>query len=248
MALQEELEHQGNILFRYRSFLPVIILISGLVIYSHKEAIGQKEIANLHGNWYEYICFLISVAGLVIRVYIIGYTPKNTSGRNINEQVAGELNTTGLYSICRHPLYAGNLFMWMGLAMMTESFAFILIFCLTFWLYYERIMFAEEQFLRNKFGDTYLLWTKKTPTFIPNLKNWKKSQIKFSVKKVLRQEKTGPLALMFVFFIFHLASMFYSNKPFFPDLLFWTIGLLIALLIYLVIKIIETRTTILHDG
>jgi protein-S-isoprenylcysteine O-methyltransferase Ste14 len=109
-------------------------------------------------------------------MYFIGHTPKNTSGRNTKGQIAEELSTTGVYSICRHPLYAGNFLMWLGIAMMTESVAFIVMFCLAFWLYYERIMIAEEQFLRKFFSMAYLIWAEKTPAFIPNLKDWKKAQ------------------------------------------------------------------------
>ena len=246
MALQEELEQQGNTLFRYRGFLPVIILIIGFSIYCYKEANAQND-AVIASNVHEYICFFISLAGLLIRIYIIGHTPKNTSGRNTKEQIAEEVNTTGLYSICRHPLYTGNFLMWLGLAMMTESAAFIVIFCLAFWLYYERIMFAEEQFLRKKFGAPYLLWAKKTPAFIPNLKNWKKSTAKFSFKKIAKQEKTGLLALLLVFFLFKATGLFYSNKPLLPNGQFWVIGLLLSFFLYVIIKVIETRTTILDE-
>ena len=37
MALQEELEKQGNWLFRYRSLLPLIILLLGTVLYLRTE-------------------------------------------------------------------------------------------------------------------------------------------------------------------------------------------------------------------
>ena len=37
MALQEEFESQGNWLFRYRSFLPLIILVIGWMLYLRRE-------------------------------------------------------------------------------------------------------------------------------------------------------------------------------------------------------------------
>ena len=36
-------------------------------------------------------------------------------------------------------------------------------------------MYAEEQFLRNKFGKDYLEWSNKTPAIIPKLANYKKN-------------------------------------------------------------------------
>ena len=48
----------------------------------------------------------------------VGFTPRGTSGRNTKEgQVAESLNTLGMYSMCRHPLYLGNLLMWLGIVM-----------------------------------------------------------------------------------------------------------------------------------
>ena len=93
---------------------------------------------------------------------------KSISGRNtVQGQIADELNTKGLYSIVRNPLYVGNYFLWLGIAMLTCNPWFIAIFTLIFWIYYERIVFAEEEFLRKKFGDAYLEWTVRTPIFIP---------------------------------------------------------------------------------
>ena len=74
----------------------------------------------------------------------------NTSGRNTSEgQVADTINQTGMYSMVRHPLYVGNFIMWLGIALFTASIWFVLLFIAVYWLYYERIMYAEEQFMRR---------------------------------------------------------------------------------------------------
>ena len=62
------------------------------------------------------------------------------------------LNTSGLYSVVRHPLYLGNYLMWLGVALFSRTWWAPVIVSLVFWLYYERIMFAEEEFLRRQFG------------------------------------------------------------------------------------------------
>lgn len=36
-----------------------------------------------------------------------------------------------------------------------------------FWLYYERIIFAEKVYLRRKFKDEYLQWATVAPVFVP---------------------------------------------------------------------------------
>jgi len=66
--------------------------------------------------------------------------------------VASTLNTTGAYSLSRNPLYVGNYFMWAGVAMVTDSAWFVLLFSLAFWIYYERTVFAEEFFIFDGAG------------------------------------------------------------------------------------------------
>src|SRR5690625_7704273 len=108
MALQEEMERQGNWLFRHRSFLPIIPLIIAFVLYVRMKI--NPEIFILEETRYEIVydmfAVLVSIAGLSIRLVTIRFTSKNTSGRNTTQgQVANTLNTTGIYSTVRHHLY-----------------------------------------------------------------------------------------------------------------------------------------------
>src|SRR5690554_7017051 len=124
MPLQEELEKQGVWLFRYRSILPVAILLIGTFLYLRTEIYPETFFLEdtPYELYYESVCLIISLAGLGIRIYTVGHTPQNTSGRNVKGQLADSLNTTGMYSIVRHPLYLGNFFMWLGPALMTGNF------------------------------------------------------------------------------------------------------------------------------
>ncbi|MGJ1361130.1 methyltransferase family protein [Sphingobacterium spiritivorum] len=153
MALKEEFERQGNWLFKYRSYLPIGILMITLLVLVYESLLNKKLV--FCSTTYDIICLGIGIIGLAIRVYTVGYTPKNTSGRNTHQgQVGDTLNKTGIYSIVRHPLYLGNFFMWLGAAMLTANIWFVAAFILFYWIYYERIMFTEEQFLERKFGET----------------------------------------------------------------------------------------------
>ena len=172
MALQEEFEKQGTLLFRYRSFIPAILLAVGIVIWLRSELHpGDLWIkAAPYDGYYLLFCMLVTFFGFAIRIYTVGHTPVNTSGRNAKYQIADTLNTTGIYSTVRHPLYLGNFFMWLGPVLLTGHVWFIIVFCLGYWLYYERIMYSEEQFLRRKFGDVYTSWAEKVPAFVPSFK------------------------------------------------------------------------------
>jgi protein-S-isoprenylcysteine O-methyltransferase Ste14 len=246
MALREEFENQGNFLFKYRGILPLVFLIAGLgalvQTLLQKTGFQDPEIKEI----YRFFALLISIAGLGIRVYAVGHTPKNTSGRNTDGQLADELNTTGIYSTVRHPLYLGNFFMWLGVALLTENVWFIVSFIFLYWVYYERIMYAEESFLIKKFGNIYLDWAKRTPAFIPSFKNHQAPKLTFSWKKILKKEKNGFFAIFLVFFIFQcLQNLINGDKILSLNWLFY--AAIFSGVIYLFLKFIKRTTKLLDE-
>lgn len=248
MALQEEFENQGNWLFKYRSYLPLIILVIGTILYLRAEIYPETSfIKNSYFEiYYETFALIISLLGLFIRVYTVGYSPKNTSGRNTKEgQVADTLNTTGIYSLVRHPLYLGNFLMWLGPAMLTGHLWFIVSFILFYWIYYERIMYSEEQFLRNKFGKVYLEWSKNVPAFIPKINNFKKADLTFSLKKVLKKEKNGFFALFLIFCFLDVSGELIKKETNYNFFLIAMCGL--TGLSYVVLKFLKNKTIILEE-
>ncbi len=247
MPLQEEFESQGNVLFRYRSFIPVTFLLLGLGVHAYNEYTHNCWIEKYETfeYYYEWACLLISLFGLGIRVYTIGHTPARTSGRNTHGQVAEELNQTGIYSTVRHPLYLGNFFMWLGLALLTANLWFILAFIFVYWVYYERIMFAEEQFLRRKFGEEYTTWASRTPAFIPSLKHFAKPKYSFSWRKVLKKEKNGLLGVFAVFAFFYVSGELLESEPI--EFNYLVVGLVVSFILYAVLKIIRTKSSVLEN-
>lgn len=244
MALRNELRTQGDFLFKYRSYLPIVIIIPGIIVYVLNE-LQTGGIDTWQSQAYELGCVLISLLGLLIRVVAIGYSSDNTSGRNTVEgQIAEDVNTTGLYATCRHPLYVGNFLMWLGIAAFTQNFWFIAAFIFLFWLYYERIMYAEEEFLIGKYGDQYLNWAQNTPAFFPRLGRWKKPKNDFSWVKVIRQEKAGILYLFLIFLLLKVIGEYAVNQELMVEPAFW-IAFGAALVWYIVIKILQKTTGLL---
>jgi len=245
MALKDELRSQGNFLFRYRSYLPVIIIVAGLTVFV------QTQLTTEAPSWINYFnisCFAVSALGLIIRIIAVGYSADNTSGRNTSQgQIADEINATGLYSICRHPLYVGNYFMWLGIAMLTLNFWFIIAFTLLYWLYYERIIFAEESYLIDKYGDKYTNYSANIPAFVPTFSKWKTPSNSFSFIKIIRQEKAGILYLFLMFYVFNsISSYLLTEQPCFTDC-YWFWGLVLGILWYIVVKTIQKTTTLLKE-
>lgn len=137
--------------------------------------------------------------------------------------------------------------MWLGVALLIANFWFLITFVLAYWIYYERIMFAEEQFLRSKFGITYMEWANRVPAFIPifNLKKFVKPQFAFSWKKVLKKEKNGLAATFLIFAFFDILGELKEGKVYF-DYTLLASCLLIGLL-YVILKYFKTYTNLLNE-
>lgn len=242
MALIEELNRQGNKLFKYRSNLPIPFALVGLCIYIYDIVILNKIEHSLN---FELFCLGIGFLGLIIRSITLAYTPRGTSGRNTKGQVADELNTKGMYSIMRNPLYLGNFFMWFAIILFIDNHWFSLSYILCFWIYYERIIFAEENFLRAKYGEAYVNWTMKTPIFLPRLSGWETPDLEFSFKNILKREYSGFFALFFTFSLFDLIENYVRYTKWELDT-FWLYALITSGLITLVLKTLKKKTTLLN--
>lgn len=245
MALIHSLENSGNTLFKYRGQIPVILFILAVpvIYFTDYSYIFSEDITYwiLMG-----VAILLSLLGQVIRAIAIGTANKNTSGRNTKEQVAEALNTKGIYSTMRHPLYVGNYFMWIGIVVFTANIWFVLAVSLAFWLYYERIMFAEERFLERKFGKDYLDWSLKVPAFWPSFKNYIPSPISFSMKTILRREYSGVTATIIGFlFVEILRDVFTTGT--FELKIHYIVILAVALFISLFLRTLKHHTKILFE-
>jgi protein-S-isoprenylcysteine O-methyltransferase Ste14 len=240
MGLREELEQQGDWLFRWRSYVPLIVFpVAGLALYCVR--------IDSPGIWhiiYSSICITISVLGLVIRCYTIGHVPGGTSGRNTKTQIANSLNTTGIYSIVRHPLYLGNYLIMFGIVLYIPIAWFAILFSFFYAAYYERIMFREEEFLRSKYGEVFVTWSKRTPAFFPRFKNFVTPSLSFSFVNVLRREYSAFYAMVTMFVILeHLViwrfTLVFSFKT--GWLITWGCGTVI----YLTLRNLKKKTKVL---
>ncbi len=247
MALHTELKAQGDFLFKHRSYLPVGIIIIGIMVFlnslSYFPNINSNQFSNV-----QIVSLCISLFGLLIRCFTIGYSADNTSGRNTKEgQIACTVNRTGIYSVVRHPLYVGNFFMWLGFACLSFNLWFIVAFVLFYWLYYERIMYAEESFLIQTYGKDYTDWSKDTPAFIPKFTKYTASKLSFSWIKIIRQEKAGILNLCLVYFLFNCIGQVYTYGTVGLNDNYWFYLLLIGLAWYIIIKLLQKSTDLLSN-
>lgn len=195
MCLTREMAAQGKWMFRWRSYLPLLflpIVVTAVLATDHPQS----------RRW-ELACLAISFAGILLRCLSVGTVPARTSGRNTLEQVADELNTTGMYSVVRHPLYLANYVVAIGFCLTSYNAWLVIAFSLSFWLYYERIAITEESFLDDKFDDAFRDWAKTTPAFIPDFRLWQTPQLTFSPRTVIRREYSTLMLATSVHFGLH---------------------------------------------
>jgi len=241
MTLEKELARTGHFLFRWRGFLPILLTLPMLAAMQGFK--GSHPLHVPHEGW-AIFSMAISFCGLGIRMGTVGFAPAGTSGRNTRWQRAAALNTTGMYSIVRHPLYLGNAIIWLGVSMFCQTWWLTVIFVLVYWIYYERIMMAEEDFLREEFGDAHLDWASRTPAFIPALRQWRRPDLPFSLRTVLRREYSGFFAIVACFFLLESTRhvVVYGQLVFKPH---WAVLFLAGLLVYATLRTLKKRTRLL---
>jgi len=147
--------------------------------------------------------------------------------------------------VVRNPLYLGNFFVGLAMVLFFRWWWFTLIYLLAFLVYYERIIFAEEAFLREKFGAEYMAWASRTPAFWPRLGQWRRPALPFSFRTVLRREYQSAFVLIMVLFATDVLTNLYMHQEWhFEEMWLWIAP--ISAVLYLIIRYLHKCTTLLH--
>jgi len=252
MQFLQQLEHQGNWLFRYRGTVGVITLPliaaalrwPGLPVSAWSDA--QVDVLDDAG-------LAVSILGLLLRVATVGFVPAATSGRNAREQRAQALNTSGAYSLVRHPLYAANAVILLGFAIGIGSLWFLALLALGYALFIERIVAIEEHFLQAGYGEAHSRWARVTPMFWPRPGLWRAPEMRFSLRTVLRREYNGVMGVALAFFAIELVRDVGMGEESLPDWVRgepqWWIVFAAAVALFVLLRTLKRATRFLHiDG
>ncbi|SHK06488.1 Protein-S-isoprenylcysteine O-methyltransferase Ste14 [Desulfatibacillum alkenivorans DSM 16219] len=240
MALREEMAREGKWLFHRRGHLPLLLLIIVFMGLAHY----RPAVSHAWDQAWEILCLIVAFLGLAVRTGTIGYIPTGTSGRSTSNISASALNTKGMYSIVRNPLYLGNALTWLGVSMLLRQWWVTLLFLTIFRVYYERIIFAEEEFLRKKFGGEFLEWAERTPVFIPCFKNWTPPTQTFSLRRVLRRDYSAFFAVISAFTTMELLCDWKTmGRPEIDPM--WLIIFSTGAIVYLTLRTLKKKTAVL---
>jgi len=149
----------GNFLFRYRNGL--FPLSFGLLFLPGPRLFADPLVAAAAGA-------MVALAGQFIRVTTIGLRYIVRGGRR-GRIYAGDMVTEGVYGLCRNPMYVGNLFIAVGVALASNSLLTLLISMPLVMFAYVMIVAAEEHYLRGKFGAAFDAYCRDVPRWLPRL-------------------------------------------------------------------------------
>ena len=201
--LSRRLADQGLFLFRHRSLFVVFLLPAAALAVLERRAAAPPAEPGL--GWLA-VCLAVSLLGLAVRWAALGSAPPGASTRSLRAPSASRLNATGMYSLCRHPVYLGNLFVLLGFALGLKSWWFVAVALLVYWLLYERVIAAEERFLGERFGVVHRRWAERTPTFWPRPRLWLAPETPFSWRTVFLREYNSPLLIVSIFLLLRMVD------------------------------------------
>jgi len=165
-------------IFNHRDYTPVPLILAALILAQPSAATYVTGLA-------------IAIVGELIRIWGVSYAGAIT--RTTSGPKAPELVVSGPYAFVRNPLYIGNFFIGIGMCIAAWPWMpWMLILVAAFYIFqYGLIISLEEEFLREKFGETYLEYTRHVPRVFPRLRPYRSGQKLIpSLKAALRSERS----------------------------------------------------------
>lgn len=178
----------GSWFFKNRSYTPIPFVIV-LLLYCNPNVLSVI------------IGLIFVLIGEAIRIWANGWVGSET--RATANVGASKLIISGPYAYVRNPLYIGNIFIYLGLGIMSNAlFPYFHILALAFFIFqYSLIIKEEEKFLLNKFGQQYQKYLSNVKRFIPSFKKYNdsdNSQPTFDLKEGLRTERRSIQAWLII--------------------------------------------------
>jgi protein-S-isoprenylcysteine O-methyltransferase Ste14 len=228
----------GAFFFRWRSYLPLLVLPMiwfAIVGSQHPFASHVDDLI------WEAISVTVALLGQAIRVWTVGLAAPGTSGRNTRQQKAAVLNTTGPYSVVRHPLYVGNMLIALGLAMFPHTWIAPPLMALAAAGYYACIAAGEDEYLRERFGARFTAWAAGVPAFVPNPLLYVRAERAFDPRAVLRREFYGVALILIAPFLLDLLEDFLEEGRLTLDPV-WTPTAVLGAAVFVVLRTLKKRS------
>jgi protein-S-isoprenylcysteine O-methyltransferase Ste14 len=185
-------------------------LIAGLfaIAVPPADLFGSEMIEHIKDS----CAIVIALAGLTVRGLVVGF--RTSSGAAPNSIVSPlQSEDEGPFSLCRHPLYAGNILICTGIFLMHGNEWTVLFGTLTYVLLHAAIVRAEEAHLLQAFGSAYEDYSRRNPRWLPRRASWK--QVTRGLRFDFHSALTGEYPVIGLTVIALAAANFYEEieKP-----------------------------------
>ncbi|SEW12196.1 methyltransferase family protein [Natrinema salifodinae] len=108
---------------------------------------------------------LVAGAALFVAGYAVAIAAGLDLGVEETKGLAGELRTGGWYRYSRNPQYVGYVAATIGFALVANS-ALVAVVCAIYLAWWLALPFAEEPWLRERYGDDYERYADRVPRFL----------------------------------------------------------------------------------
>ena len=129
------------------------------------------------------------LAGEALRIGVVGLKYIRRGGLE-KKVYADDLVTGGFFTVCRNPLYVGNILISVG-ALLIHAQPVLMVGGIAPTLFiYVAIVATEENFLRNKFGASYEAYCADVNRWLPNLARLPAASagMAFNLRRVVAKE------------------------------------------------------------
>ena len=174
----------GNFFFKWRDKVFPLVMLSLLI-----NRPLQGSVFGLNEDFLDILGVVVMIVGESLRIGVVGLQYIRRGGLE-KKVYADDLVTGGLFTLCRNPLYVGNILIATG-ALLIHAQPALMVAGIGMTLFvYVAIVAAEEHFLRGKFGSGYDDYCADVSRWLPNLTRLSAATTgnTFNIRRVIEKE------------------------------------------------------------
>ena len=145
-------------LFEYRSYTPIPFILAMLLL-------ARPTVFSFAAG------FLLVLAGESVRLWGVAIAGSET--RTTGPVGGTYLITRGPFSFVRNPLYLGNIVMYAGVGIMSNTPVLAAAALVYFVFQYSLIVSLEEEYLLKTFGEEFTRYCRSVPRFLPKIPGYR---------------------------------------------------------------------------
>ncbi|MBP7722879.1 MAG: phospholipid methyltransferase [Alphaproteobacteria bacterium] len=231
----------GDFFFKYRNYLfPLIIAVLFISFPVPGQYFGRPELE----EWKDTFAIAFILSGLAFRSLTIGWAYIKRGGMN-KEVYADTLVKSGLFGVCRNPLYVGNMMVYIGVFILHGHPIVVATGIALYTFIYVAIIAAEEFYLRNKFGAEFSNYCNDVPRWLPRFGKYRQSiqGMNFSFRRsILKDYSTIFNAVLAIALVEGLEHYHFAPPTYEAALKFAVALLMLATVMLVTVKYIKKKS------